>query len=350
MPKKLSTTEFITRATIIHKGKYNYDLVSYINALIPIKIICSMHGIFEQGPSRHLQGHGCKECYDARRGRTIAFTTEKYIEKAKEIHGEKYDYSITEYINSLTKIKIKCYIHGEFIVSPNDHLHAKSGCTRCSGNYVKNYEEFLQNAKIMHDEKYDYSLVNFDDKNIIIICPVHGNFIQNKLHHLRGGGCKKCGYARAIDIKIQKGLITNPNDRDPFLKYRSIVRDLSNKNYIKYYYDINPDNLRRGKEYHLDHIKSIMSGFIEGIPPEDIASPKNLRVIKSIENISKGVKSVNAESNFDENNIVTQQINDSAHNIKRFKRSNRYQITDLINTSVIIVDSLGDWCFDNNLS
>jgi len=112
--KKLTTKEFINRAEKIHRNKYDYSLVEYVNTKTKIKIICKKHGIFEQTPNNHLCGKNCPKCHDYNK-----LTTKEFINKAEKDHGNKYDYSLVEYVNTKTKIKIICKKHGIFEQKPN---------------------------------------------------------------------------------------------------------------------------------------------------------------------------------------------------------------------------------------
>lgn len=176
-----TTEEFINKAKLIHGDKYDYSLVNYINSCIKVKIICKIHGEFEQIPSDHLSGKGCYKCYGS-----VKLTTEEFIKKAKLAHGDKYDYSLTNYINNRTKVKIICPIRGEFEQLPRDHLFGR--------NYTKIADDhFFKRAKKVHGEKYNYSLVNYVNSHtkVKIICPIHGEFEQTPLNHYKKG-CKKC--------------------------------------------------------------------------------------------------------------------------------------------------------------
>lgn len=121
--KKLTNEEFIYKANKIHNNKYDYSNINYIDNKTKVEIICLKHGCFEQTPASHLSGNGCPNC--------IKNTTETFINKAKLVHGDKYDYSFVDYINSYTKVKIICPIHGTFEQIPNDHLN-NHGCPMCN--------------------------------------------------------------------------------------------------------------------------------------------------------------------------------------------------------------------------
>lgn len=100
-----------------------------------LEIICHSHGIFKQSASDHLAGKGCKLCGVDRMAKLQKFNSKQlFFEKAKDIHKDMYDYSVADYIDSHTKIKIICPVHGQFMMSPTHHIHMKAICPTCS-NY-----------------------------------------------------------------------------------------------------------------------------------------------------------------------------------------------------------------------
>lgn len=121
-------------------------------------------------------------------------TKETFIEKARLVHGCKYDYSKVDYKNSATKVCIICPEHGEFRQTPNSHLMG-SGCPKCGGNGRLGTDGFIEKARKIHGDKYDYSKVEYvsSHKKVCIICPKHGEFWQKPNGHLSGYGCPKCG-------------------------------------------------------------------------------------------------------------------------------------------------------------
>jgi len=135
-------------------------------------------------------------------------TLEEFIRRSQEIHKEedgspKYDYTESEYINGSTKIKIICKVHGSFLQNPHDHLAGK-GCSKCgfiesSQKAVLGKNIFLERAKAVHGDKYNYSLLpdNLKTKDKIkILCQEHGVFEQEAKSHTLGIGCPKCGNTR----------------------------------------------------------------------------------------------------------------------------------------------------------
>ncbi|MGL6228678.1 MAG: hypothetical protein ACRC3J_05660 [Culicoidibacterales bacterium] len=187
MARKKTTKEFITEAIAIHGTKYDYSLVEYTNNKTKVKIICKEHGIFEQVPSSHLKCHGCIECAGKQKS-----SSKEFIKKSISVHGEKYDYSLVEYVGTMKKVKIVCNTHGIFEQVPSSHLSG-FGCPDC-GMKKSNSEEFIKKSFGMHGDKYDYSLVDYIDsmKKVKIVCNTHGIFEQTPNSHLSGAGCPKC--------------------------------------------------------------------------------------------------------------------------------------------------------------
>ena len=192
---KITNEEFIRRAKEVHGDKYDYSKTKYVNTTTKVCIICPEHGEFWQTPSKHLIGRGCPKC-----GGSAQLTTEDFIRKAKEIHGNKYDYRKTEYVNANTKVCIICPKHGEFWMLPSNHTHKTrpQGCPKCKAESPNpkrlTTEDFIRRAKEVHGDKYDYSKVEYVDyrTKVCIICPIHGEFFQQPGNHLMGNGCPRC--------------------------------------------------------------------------------------------------------------------------------------------------------------
>lgn len=122
----------------------------------------------------------------------LRLTTEEIVLRFKDIHGDRYDYSLLSYKNYNTKVKIVCLKHGVFEQRVNNHLDGK-GCPKCGGK-GRNIEDFIREAKEKHNNKYDYSetrITRFNDK-ALIKCRKHGIFKQSPSVHLQGTGCPKC--------------------------------------------------------------------------------------------------------------------------------------------------------------
>ena len=153
----MSINEFIEKAKKIHGDKYDYSKVEIKKSDDKVCIICPKHGEFWMTLSRHLRGSGCHVCAGNKKP-----TTEQFIEKAKEIHGDKYDYSKAEYINNHTPICIICKEHGEFWQMPTSHLIKKAGCPIC--NESKLEEEiylFLEKENITFERQKRFENIRY---------------------------------------------------------------------------------------------------------------------------------------------------------------------------------------------
>ena len=199
MSIKKTSAEFIEEAKKIHGDKYDYSKVDYVNNSTKVCIICPIHGEFWQSPYHHLNGIGCPKCAAKQRGEKRALSMISFIEQAKRVHGDKYDYSKVEYVNSRTKICIICLEHGEFWQIPNSHLEGR-GCPSCGNAKKLTIEEFIQKARVIHGDKYDYSKVEYVNSNtkVCIICPEHGEFWQRPSSHLTGRGCAVCNGVSSV--------------------------------------------------------------------------------------------------------------------------------------------------------
>lgn len=202
MGKKTTQKNFIEVAKIVHGDKYDYSQVFYKNSKEKINIICKNgHGVFTQKPSAHQKGFGCPKCGAIKAGDTRKKTLNQFLSEANKIHNNVYDYSLTKYVDSITKVKVVCKEHGMFEITPNSHTIGKSDCQKCGYISVgkKNSFDvniFIAKAKERHGDMYDYSLVDYKNskENIELVCKEHGIFKLNPNSHLRGTGCRKCGY------------------------------------------------------------------------------------------------------------------------------------------------------------
>ena len=206
---KYGLKEFIDAARKVHGDKYDYSKVEYKNQHTKVCIICPEHGEFWQQAQSHLRGNGCPKCSQRHH-----YTTEEWIKEARKIHGDKYDYSKVEYINKSTKVCIICPEHGEFWQEAHAHLSQKQGCTKCAGLYKPNTEEWIEAARKVHGDKYDYSKVEYKNARtkVCIICPEHGEFWQTPEKHVNGSqGCPKCDSSsleESVRLLLQRNSIS----------------------------------------------------------------------------------------------------------------------------------------------
>lgn len=201
--KKGTKENFITVSNIIHNNKYNYSLVIFSTGQDKVKIICPDHGPFEQRASAHMAGQGCNKCKINNRKIGI----NDFIIRAKEIHKDKFDYSLVVYENSRSTIDIICSKHGVFQTTPDHHLNRKQGCPYCKS---LDTNEFIIKSKKIHGNKYDYSKVVYtNNKNLVeLICPKHGKFIQRAQDHLKGHGCPTCNESKG-EKRVREYLVEN---------------------------------------------------------------------------------------------------------------------------------------------
>lgn len=219
--KNLTNDEFIEKSKKIHKNTFDYSLTKYIDHKTKIIIICKLcDTVFEQFPGNNLQGYSCKRCYI----NNITFSKEEFINKAIQIHKDKYDYSLVEYVNSFTKIKIKCNICKDiFDQTPDSHF--RSNCLNCENiKKRKTLNEFINKSIKIHNNIYDYKLVEYINSTTLV---KKCNNIFNQTPNLHyNSGCPRCQFSKG-ELKCQKILERNKNVFDIQSQYRFI--DCRNK-------------------------------------------------------------------------------------------------------------------------
>ncbi|WP_181892844.1 hypothetical protein [Falsiruegeria mediterranea] len=202
-PNALTKEEFIRRAEVLHGKNYGYEGIDYKNLRTHVTIVCFEHGPFQQRPHKHLEGQGCPVCGRQRVGRKLAKKNHDGFEKrARAVHSDKYEYHDVAYLNAHTKVKITCPEHGVFEQTPNSHWQG-NGCAHCAGQARITHELFLQRAKDRHGETYEYELPEAFDRysSITIVCADHGVFQQRVSHHLDGSGCPHCSGVGRLNIE-----------------------------------------------------------------------------------------------------------------------------------------------------
>jgi hypothetical protein len=120
-------------------------------------------------------------------------TTEQFIKEAHAVHGGTYDYSSTIYVNNNTDVNIICKKGHIFTQRPSNHLHGV-GCPICSKKAQKTTEQFIKEARTVHGDTYDYSSTQYTNAYtpVTILCSKHGVFTQRPSHHLQNHGCPFC--------------------------------------------------------------------------------------------------------------------------------------------------------------
>ena len=149
-PNPFTKEDFIKKANKTHSSYYDYSRVIYVNAKTLVEIICPAHGIFKQSPDNHSRGKGCVNCSIEKSSIRNRGSLAQFLKKAKAVHGSFYDYSLVEYINSGTNVKIICPEHGVFEQAPDNH-YAGKGCYQCSllkHGYSRDKFQNRANAKL----------------------------------------------------------------------------------------------------------------------------------------------------------------------------------------------------------
>lgn len=200
---QLTQEQFIKKCKKSHGEKYDYSKTVYVNSKTPVIIICKKHGEFKQSPLKHYSAkQGCPLCAG-----NIKKTKEEVIKNFEKIHGSIYDYSLVNYKDNKAKVRIICKEHGEFEQSPHNHLLG-NGCPVCANNQRLTKEQFINKAKKVHGDIYDYTKAIYksvSDK-VIIICPKHGEFNQSVTNHIHNkNGCPKCKLSKG-ETKVMRFL------------------------------------------------------------------------------------------------------------------------------------------------
>ena len=308
--KRSSKEHFIEKAKEVHGDKYDYSKVKYVNNHTEVRIICPEHGEFWQKPYVHLKGSGCHKCSLNKRKSIFSDGREKFIEKAKKVHNDKYDYSKVNYVNARTKVCIICPEHGEFWQEPFAHIVSKYGCPKCgkkaaSTNEALSTEDFIEKAKQIHGGKYDYSEAQYKaSKSLIkIICPKHGEFWQTPDSHLHGSGCQRCSNVKSSgeeeifsilkgayndEIETRDRSVIKPYELDILIPKLNIAIEY---NGLKWH----SEEFQKDKYYHLKkmemckekNIKLISIFEDEWLHKKDIVINKILHITNLIQNKKK---------------------------------------------------------------
>lgn len=220
---RYNTESFIDKAVNIHGNKYDYSKVQYNTFSTKLTIICKEHGEFTITPNSHIgkQQQGCAKCGIYKRALSNKRTTAEFINESKQIHGDIYDYSTTEYVNCDQKVKVICSVHGEFMLTPTHHLR-KIGCAKCGTNRMADSHRsstkiYIDKANNVHNNLYDYSKLEYINSktNITIICKLHGEFSQLPTNHLNGSKCPTCALEHRATIRR--------DTHDEFIKKAQII-------------------------------------------------------------------------------------------------------------------------------
>ena len=203
---KSNKEEFINKAMAFHGNLYDYSKVVYKNSSTNVKIKCKKHGFFEQSPNKHLS-HGCKKCGHELGISKITHSGNQFVEKARNVHGNLYDYSRVKYVRSRSRVIIICPKHGEFLQTPDMHISG-NGCPYCAGKKVGplNNVEFLypKVAAEWHPTKnviLPSEISPGSRKKIWFVCNKGHEYQTNLVHRTKPNptGCPYCSGNKISD-------------------------------------------------------------------------------------------------------------------------------------------------------
>ena len=190
MPPRMTTDNFIERATQRWGSRWDYSNTQYTGSKNSVLIGCSEHGEFKQVAASHLSGFlGCPGC----NGRHIS--TADFIERAKEVWGDRWDYQLSKYSTSHDSITIACLDHGPFQTTPLLHLRGSGGCPVCGDGRRMQSEDFFREVENVWGDRWGTDRVEFINTTtpITLTCSLHGDFNQTPKQLLRGTvGCPAC--------------------------------------------------------------------------------------------------------------------------------------------------------------
>ena len=186
--------KFIQKAIKVHgQNRYDYSLAVLGDNKTKVKIKCGLHGEFTQRSDVHLRGANCPKCATQQMRESKRRSSVDFVRKAIKKHGNRYDYSNIKTSTVDEYAEIICPKHGLFKQRCDSHLLG-SGCPECGGNKKHTKKAFVEKARSVHGLKYDYSssvYVNNETK-LEISCPDHGIFLQQPNSHFNGSGCPEC--------------------------------------------------------------------------------------------------------------------------------------------------------------
>lgn len=240
--KKIRCDRFIEKAKKVHEGKYDYSKVEYKTSNDKVCIICHEHGEFWQTMNNHLSGAGCPLCANHAISEKKKKSKSDFLDKVVSANGDKYDYSLIRYRGIYSPVEFICHEkspngleHGSFYITPHSLAFKKYflECPKCRFESEKfgrrlTKDEFVRRSNIIHCGKYDYSKFVYKNGKTksIIICPEHGEFLQNGEAHLAGQGCPICRLSHlerdVMSVLKEKEIEFEPQKRFEWLGAQSI--------------------------------------------------------------------------------------------------------------------------------
>lgn len=198
--QRKDTDYYVRRSRLIHGDRYSYELSNYVHSTIPVLISCRDHGSFPQRMNDHIRGNGCPKCSNElkKSQKRLKLTAATFKEKAIDKNGELYTYDKAAYKDKRTRVVITCKIHGDFKCLPAEHLEGR-GCPFCAG-----FVSFMEKGRELYGNKFEYHMETYKNRNTktSITCIEHGDFEQIASEHLRKGSKLHCPICRQKNRKI----------------------------------------------------------------------------------------------------------------------------------------------------
>ena len=213
--RRLSLEQVLDRLKETHWAALSFKIDNYLNNRQTIEVACEVHGKFISTVGNLLSGKGCKKCGDISSGKKRTLSTKQWIEQAKQLHGNTYDYSLTTYEGAHNKVTLLCQKHGEFQIRASNHIHKKQGCRRCAQPNASaktkiatirkarvSAEQFLKRFEEQHpDGLLSIQIEEYTNMHskITVTCRLHGSFKALPSNLVRKTGCPKCASEIAGD-------------------------------------------------------------------------------------------------------------------------------------------------------
>jgi very-short-patch-repair endonuclease len=282
--EKTYTTEiFIEKANKVFNNKYDYSITKYTGSQYDVDIICLNHGKFTIRANLHLYGHGCPEKNCEQNVNNMRITKYNVIEKFREKHGDKYDYSQVEFKSSNNNVVIICKSHGSFLLTPSLHIKGYK-CKQCNIQNIqlKAFDKFVKQSQQKYGDLYDYSKVVWINKTteIKIKCNKHNiEFSQTPQSHLKYSCCIECiEHIKKPDIQSTKNITKKPstktvpkNSTKIPAKNKQPVIQLSTEEFIKICSEIHQNKYDYSKTEYIKKTSKVsiicrVHGMFEQIP------------------------------------------------------------------------------------
>ena len=130
LTQEFKSKRFIEKALAMHCGDYSYERVKYVSSKERVEIFCTKHNdYFLQTPNVHLKTSGCPVCGHKDGGLKAKVTAKEFLENSKIAHGERYDYSLMTFVGREVPVDIRCKEHN-YVFSQIPSVHM-TGSTGC---------------------------------------------------------------------------------------------------------------------------------------------------------------------------------------------------------------------------